>query len=75
MLLNLAESRRIICGAEGLKLWLKRAPITNFMAFSLVLRFYAVTLSTFSLVFYVVVGPLEHCRERSGVAKESYTHI
>ena len=72
VLLNLAEPRRVICGAEGLKLWLKRAPIANFMAFSLVLRFCAVTLRTFSLVLYVVVGPLGHCRERSGVAKESY---
>ena len=70
--LNSVEPRRVICGAEGLKLWLKRTSITNFMSFLLALRFRAVILRTFSLVFHVVVGPLEHYRERSGVAKESY---
>ena len=73
VLLIIAEPRRVICGAVGPKLWLKRTPVANFMAFSLALRFWAVTLRTFSLVCYVVVGPLEHYRERSGVAKESYT--
>ena len=73
--LNSVEPRRLICEAEGLESRLKRMSVANFMAFSLVLRFWVILSRTLSLVQYVVVGPLLCYRERGGVANANFATI